>query len=214
MVDIERPKAGLTSYPPAANGHGYFRQKRIDTLTADDGPDNSGIAGGEFAVDSTSLQPYVGQVAIGDGTHSFLGRVSDRAGLTSTSVTQSTSVDLVAPLPGIATPAPALLLLPGTTTLRYTVSGTPTPKVKISVLVFNVLGGLVRRIAVPGTTPDGYRAAGAGSVTWNGKNDSGTAVLPGLYHYRVQALDQAGNAAISTESPSFLVVLAGLPLIG
>ncbi len=38
-------------------------------------------------------------------------------------------------------------------------------------------------------------------------------MLPGLYHYRVQALDQAGNAAISTESRTFLVVLAGLPLL-
>jgi len=32
-------------------------------------------------------------------------------------------------------------------------------------------------------------------------------VLVGLFHYRVQATDQAGNAALSTESAEFLVVL-------
>ena len=59
------------------------------------------------------------------------------------------------------------------------------------------------------TLPD-WREPGTGQVVWNGKNDAGKTVLPGLYHYRVVVTDQAGNHAVSTESPAFLVLLAGL----
>ena len=46
-----------------------------------------------------------------------------------------------------------------------------------------------------------------------GTNDSGGGVLPGIYYYRVQAIDQAGNSATSPESLTFAVVLGLLPVI-
>jgi hypothetical protein len=84
--------------------------------------------------------------------------------------------------------------------------------VKVRVQIYNVLGDQVRSIDAPGATPDGYRPVGPGSVSWDGSYGAGRHVLPGLYFFRVQALDLAGNSAISTESREFLVGVTGLPL--
>lgn len=56
-----------------------------------------------------------------------------------------------------------------------------------------------------GPYPGGFRDAGDGSVSWNGRDDEGRRVLAGSYVYRVQAIDQAGNAVLSTESRPLLV---------
>jgi hypothetical protein len=49
-------------------------------------------------------------------------------------------------------------------------------------------------------------------VKWDGTGANGKGVLPGLYHYRITAVDQAGNTVSSTESLTFLVVAGLLPL--
>ena len=82
-----------------------------------------------------------------------------------------------------------------------------TPKSKVSVLVYDELGTFVRRLDVSGHAGDPYVANAPGAVVWDGRRSTGAAVLPGLYHYRVQATDQAGNTTISTESAGFLVLV-------
>ena len=83
---------------------------------------------------------------------------------------------------------------------------------RVDVLVYNVLGTRVRTLLAAGPYADGFRDPGSGSVKWNGRDARDRAVLPGLYYFRVLAIDSAGNSAMSTESPMFLIGLSGLPL--
>ena len=78
------------------------------------------------------------------------------------------------------------------------------------VFVLDTLGQYVRTIDADGGA---FRSAGPGSVVWNGTDDYGRGAVLGLYTYRVQAIDMAGNSAISTESKQFLFVLPTLPLL-
>ena len=146
-------------------------------------------------------------------THSVRVKSRDRAGLQSPIDASSppASVDLVRPAatPSSTAPNPILISLLGiypTTTLRYSVSEDRTPRVKVNVFVIDILGRAVRHIPVNGPHPGGFSSTGSGSVVWNGRDDAGRGVLPGVYHFRVQAIDQAGNSVTSTESPTFLVI--------
>ncbi len=53
--------------------------------------------------------------------------------------------------------------------------------------------------------------AAKGKVVWNGRDGRNRGDPPGMYRYRVEAIDRAGNSAISTESTGFLVLLPGVP---
>ena len=83
---------------------------------------------------------------------------------------------------------------------------------RVRIVVYNTLLGVVRVIDAPGPHAGAYRDPGAGQVAWDGRDAQNKGVLPGLYHYRVHATDQAGNTVMSTESPAFLVILGLLPL--
>jgi hypothetical protein len=84
--------------------------------------------------------------------------------------------------------------------------------VRVRVTVYNVLNVQVRTLSADGQYAGGYRDTGAGSVTWNGRDERDRGVLPGVYYYRVHVTDLAGNTVLSEESPTFLVVLGVLPL--
>jgi hypothetical protein len=211
FVDTSKPTARIASYPPRPNGRDWFRQARQDAVAVADGRDGSGPDGATVAIDAAPPTAYLQPFAIGHGIHSVTARGRDRAGLQGDPVVQSSKIDTSAPVPQIATPDPQFLSLLGNATLRFNVTDSLTPRVKVIVWVFDELGILQRRLDVPGDAT-GYRAAGPGSIVWNGRKSDGRGVLPGLYHYRVQAVDEAGNSAISTESAQFLVVLTGLPL--
>jgi hypothetical protein len=145
-----------------------------------------------------------------EGVQQLGVKARDVAG-NSTAGAAGVRTDLTPPVPTVGAPAPQPLLLPGaTTTLRFDVTDALSATVRVRVFVYNVLDNLVRTLDVPGAG-DGYRPAGAGAVTWDGRNDAGKPVLPGLYEYRVEAIDEAGNTASSTESAQFLVAVAGLP---
>jgi hypothetical protein len=215
-VDLSKPTGRFGTYPPRPNDQGWFRQSRIHSIALTDGRDSSGIDGATYSVDGGAPIAYLGPFGVGNGLHSATAQARDRAGLLSTPFSVSSQIDLQPPVPAIATPDPTPILLPGnTTTLRFSANGTnatTTPRVKLIVWIYNELGILVHRINVPGPHPGGYSDAGPGSVSWDGKDSRGRAVLPGLYHYRVEAIDQAGNSAITTESANFLVLLPGSPV--
>ena len=67
-----------------------------------------------------------------------------------------------------------------TTTITYTVPQTAHVEFKI----YNALGQLIQ------TLSDEAKPAGAYSATWEGRNDAGEEVPPGIYFYRVKI----GNA--------------------
>lgn len=228
-VDLANPSAALFGYPPNPNTYGWFRQPRVDLAAMrdprlGDPRFGSGDGGVTFTLDGGPGQEYLAPFTIVPGaTRTATVKPRDRAGRTGPTLSQSSKIDVIAP---VANPSPvaadnvtllrSLLgsLLPALapTTLAFTVSDNMSSRLRVAVHVFDQFENRVKSIAVPGPHPGGYRNAGQGSVTWNGTNDAGKGVLPGVYHYRVSAVDLAGNTVSSTESLTFLVVLGLLPL--
>jgi len=212
-VDPDDPVADLVPWVPAPNGQGWLRGLAHMALGMTDRRGGSGAAGGSTSLDGEPFVPYEAEVIVPEGIHALSGRASDRAGRTSGESKRSFRIDLTAPTSSHSGPAPAALLLPGQkTSLGFTAGGTGTPRVRVRVHIYaDLLGQRVRTIPAPGTYADGWRDAGAGSVTWDGKYDDGTGALPGTYRYRVSVTDQAGNTAISTEGQPIVVGLTFPP---
>jgi hypothetical protein len=113
-------------------------------------------------------------------------------------------------------------LSPPQAKLQWTVGDDYSSKLSVRVLVFDVLGNVVRQLdctlvngqplcaltnppaadapvtnpitVTPGTNVNGY-------TYWDGRDFSLTGILPiGLYYYRVVVTDEAGNVAQSGES--------------
>jgi hypothetical protein len=215
-VDLSAPTAQIGLYPPAPNSQGWFRQSPIVSIASSDGRDSPGVDGATYQVDGNTPINYLGEFPLPEGVHNVRVRSFDLAGKGSPVFSDQLSVDLTPPVPAPADPVPTILLLirgllHPPAILPFNVQDN-LGLVKVRVQIYNVLGNVVRTIPAPGKYPDGFRDPGYGSVSWDGSLDNGTHVLPGLYFYRVQAIDQAGNSALSTESHEFLVGLTGLPL--
>lgn len=226
-VDLGDPEAKLTSFPPRPNDQGLFRRTRTYAVAVTDERGGSGPAGARHAINGGAPQDYAGPFAVTSLTQSVSATPRDRAGHTGPAASTATArLDLTAPKAAFALPQPTniistLIGLGAKTTMRFTASdpggvvqNDVPPLVKVTVVVIDALGNPVRRIPAPGTRPGGWRDPGDGAVVWDGTNDAGRGVLPGIYHYRVQATDQAGNTITSTESLTFLVVQGLLPLLG
>ncbi len=220
FVDSARPTVNVGSYPRRPNDRGYYRQPLQQWVSAIDpldalGGEGSGTDSAAFEITDPPLAPapfatYEGSVALGHGLHTFRATARDRAGLVSTASSQSSKVDLRAPVPTIATPAPPLLVTTSSVVLRYGVSDSTSPQTRVSIVVLDANDALVRRLDVTATS-NGFAPSGPGAVSWNARNTAGKLALPGVYHYRVQATDEAGNTAISTDSANFtLLQLGGL----
>ena len=206
-VDTTAPSAALVAVAPAANDQGWLRRPRINSIAAIDGRDGSGPDSASRVVDGGAPVAYTAPFEIGEGIHDVRARVLDRAGLLSAPAEQTSKIDLTDP---VATPTNSLnliMILGGNATLKFRVTDALAPRVKVRVQIYDTLGKIVRRIDAAGSYPGGFRAAGDGSVVWNGRDDKGNRVLLGSYVYRVQAIDQAGNSVLSTESHPLLVRL-------
>ena len=218
-VDLTNPTAAITAYPPAPNTQGYYRQTRTAVVAVDDTRESSGAASATAGLDAAALTAFPPAVTIPSGTHTVRAAGRDRVGRVSPTVSlPASTIDLVRPTASPSNTAPAPILIqvlgiPSSNTLAYTAAD-DVGKVKVTVFVYDTLGTYVRRIPVVGPLQGGFRNPGSGSVSFNGRNDGGGGVLPGSYTFRVQVIDQAGNSALSSESPPFLVVLGVLPLGG
>ena len=207
-VDSAGPATTLDVHPPAANSRGRLRFDPIVAVGVTDPRDGTGPAGATLTVNAAAPAPYLGPLRLGEGTWTLRATGRDRAGLSSTTPARTLRVDLTAPVPLATTATVAGTLLPTSATLRFSASDPSGGKVRVRVSIFNTLGGTVRtELAPSGGDADGYRAAGSGTVRWDLREDDGDRVPPGLYVYRVQATDEAGNTASSTESAAFLVIL-------
>ena len=221
-VDLSDPSSRMGTHPPAPNPRGWFRRPVVHGLAASDQRDGSGVDTALFGIDPEPTAAYLEPFTLGQGRQVVRHRAVDRSGRTGRFETALTAIDLTLPAPAPALPVPQTIVLPvNTSTLRFTVTdpvvdpgapdGVPPSRVKVRIIVRDTLGNVVRELPVPGDA-DGFRASGSGSIVWNGRNAADKGVLPGLYTYRVQAADAAGNTAVSTESKPFLVVLGVLPL--
>jgi flagellar hook assembly protein FlgD len=76
---------------------------------------------------------------------------------------------------GPATPNPFAPASGGT---RLTVALSAAGDVRLAI--YDVAGRLVRSLV------DGHRAAGTHPVRWEGRNDAGRAVAPGVYYVRLE----------------------------
>lgn len=209
-VDTSAPVVDSATFPPAPNSRGWWRQAPKVSFGLVDEADGSGPGELRAALDGAPEEPWAGPRSMPEGEHVLTGRGRDRAGNDSTQHPVSTVLDTTPPTgqpTGIDGSVVLATLTGKSATLRFTAQDAASKHVRVQVVVYNAFGVPVRRIAARGPLPDGYRLGGAGSVTWNGKNDAGRGVLPGLYHFRVHVVDEAGNAYLSTESKSVLVVL-------
>ena len=215
-VDLTNPTVRPGHFPPVANDQGWFRQRPLNSIAARDARDNSGPDGASYILDGGAPVSYLNPFTVNEGQHTLSTTSRDLSGRTSAAVAENERVDLTAPTGAPVGQAANVIVqilgLPFYTNLHYTAGDARTPRVKVSVFVYNALGFLVRRLPVNGPHPGGYRDAGAGSVAWDARTALNTGVLPGPYHYRVHVTDQAGNTVLSDESPPFLVVLGVLPL--
>jgi hypothetical protein len=215
-VDRSDPSATLRSFPPAPNGRGWFRRALVNSIASFDGRDGSGSDGATFMIDSEGPSSYVGPFAVGEGVREVGFRARDYAGRQGAREQRTQRIDTTAPSASPTGKAKNILIqaagIPSSTTLAFTAGDALSPRVRVRVTVYNVLNVPVRTLSADGPYADGYRDTGAGSVTWNGRDERDRGVAPGVYYYRVHVTDMAGNTVLSEESPTFLVVLGVLPV--
>jgi hypothetical protein len=211
QVDLSAPAEAMATYPPKANTRGWFRESPSFSIQAYDGSNSPGVDQATWQLDSQPPVTYLSEFSVPEGQHQVHIQSYDLAGKLGDPFTFYYSVDLTPPVPSATNPAPSPLTIIGgllvpATKIYYNVSDNLSSLVRVQVQIYDVTGALVRTIVVPGTTLDGFRPTGSGYVTWNGTyDDPNKHVLPGAYYYRVQAIDLAGNSALSTESPLFFV---------
>lgn len=198
-IDVVAPGHELGTFPPAANEQGWFRRRPVVALAARDGL--SGPAGVSYQLGSDPFGDYLMPFHVQPGRQVLAVEPRDVAGNRGTIGKRDLRVDVTPPVPSIATPAPDPVQVPLTgAPLRFTVADDLASTVRVRVFVHDALNRLVR------TLDAGQRGTGPGSVTWDGRDATGLPAPPGLYTYRVEALDAAGNSAGSTESAQFVVL--------
>ncbi|MBN4057106.1 T9SS type A sorting domain-containing protein [bacterium AH-315-J21] len=79
----------------------------------------------------------------------------------------------------------------GETLIRF--SGIPSGNANSRIVVYNVLGQVVRELALDGISESG---ASSGEVRWDGRNESGAAVASGMYFARLLSKDFESRRAI------------------
>lgn len=222
-VDLSDPVTTARTFPPRPARNDWFRAKPRVVLRATDGDQNAGLSSISYDTGSAS-GTYTGPLVVSTEGPSTVGyRASDRAQRTELLRTLELKVDVAPPKPVPTGPVPQVWVqllsgflttpfTPPEATLGWTVSDARSPSARVVVNVFDELGHAVRRIDAGEKTltfnPVTMRYEGAGSVSWDGKDESLTGFVgSGIYHYRVTATDEAGNRAQSAESAPLQIVI-------
>jgi hypothetical protein len=227
-VDVTPPLLVARTYPPAPAANGWYRDtcrpspelpapraadrcQPVLYLSALDGDQNSGVASLTYSLNGAAAVPVTGPIPMPEGINVITYTARDAAGNSSTA-TVVVPVDTTPPSVVATNPTPAIWLQlldilgnilglsPPTAQLHWTVTDALSQHEQVTVLIYNALGAVVRRLDVGSvaTTPG---VAYNGSTTWDGKDQTLTGFVPvGLYYYRVVATDDAGNVAQSGES--------------
>jgi hypothetical protein len=206
-VDSTAPTTISRLVPPLPARTPWWRRTPLLDLRATDA--TSGVAKVEYRIDGGAWTPYAEPVSLPVGVHTVRSRAIDVAGNLGPESVSSYGVDAGVPAPTALTPQPAAwlrLLGPANASLPWTVADDQAGPVRVFVIVYDTGGVPIRRLD-GGTVqvPAGGGAIG-GTTLWNGKHSNGGPALLGLYHYRVVAIDAAGNRALSSESRPLLVL--------
>lgn len=118
---------------------------------------------------------------------------SDDYGVFVIHIEEAQPADVFEPQPNITTPAQRIAVWNApdpfnpTTRIHYALRFAGEP----SVRVFDVGGRLVRRLSAP------FAPAGAHSLLWDGRNDSGHAVPSGVYVVRIETAQESGSERLT-----------------
>jgi len=223
-VDLSPPVASAVLVPGAPAQNGWYRSTPIPgdpadspplvVLRAVDGDQNAGVVRLQYTVDTapTVWVDYTAPFAVPEGVHIVTYRAIDGAGQIEPTQTLAVNVDVTPPVVVATSATPTIWLQaldilgnilglsPPKAQLGWTVKDNLSPHVRITVLVFNAAGAVVRQIdgGTYTTTPGQVLT---GTTAWDGHDQTITGFVPaGLYYYRVIATDDGGTTAQSGES--------------
>jgi hypothetical protein len=235
-VDKSAPFTSARALPSYPAQNGWFRAVPRIVLRASDGDQNAGVAATYYSVDGGPFVPYTQPFDIQNGQHTVRYYSVDLAGQQEPTRSFNIKVDTTPPVAIATSPNPGLWLKlldilgnllglsPPQAKLQWTVGDQYSGRIAVRVLVYDVLGNVVRQLdcemvgspakplcylqnppaadapvnnpitITPGVNVNGY-------TYWDGRDLSLTGILPiGLYYYRVVVMDDAGNVAQSGES--------------
>ena len=196
----------------------WWRHQPSLVLRAMDGDQNAGIRRIEYRVDGGAVQTYGQPVTMPVGIHYVEHRAVDESGRVGAWKRMDVATDVTPPYVKATTASPNPLWLyvnllgiiklgPEKSKLQWEISDELSGRVQVKVIVYAVDGLAVRHLdggvqtVTPGVKKSGY-------TLWDGADDSLIGFLPaGVYYYRVVAIDDAGNTAMSGESASLQIKL-------
>ncbi|CAN5741953.1 hypothetical protein BH20ACT2_BH20ACT2_10730 [soil metagenome] len=224
-VDLSDPVPSDRFVPPAPARGPWYRTVPKVHLRALDGDQNAGVASIEQSVDGGPFERYIGPFAPPVGLSVIEYRATDAAGRVGPGAApRDVQIDLTPPVVRATAPWPhtlvrlkllEALLGPQQTLLGWQLTEDLSGSVSVGVVVYDLLGNVVRRLD-GGTVTVTPGATTIGSTVWDGRDPTLTGLVPvGTYYYRVEAVDEAGNVAFSGESrPVLLRFALCLPLLG
>jgi hypothetical protein len=210
-VDLSDAEPSLRALPEDPARNGWYRRDPLVVLRAVDGDQNAGVREVEYRLGTSGAwSTYDGPFSTPVGSTTVQYRTVDEAGRVGEVRSQVVSVDPDATEVRATSAQPTIwsrLLGPSTTKLRWVVTEATSSKVTVRVTVYNAAGVPVRhldggtRAVTPGTPLSGF-------VSWNGRDDTLTGLVPlGVYYYRVSVVDDAGNTSMSEESDPITIRL-------
>lgn len=132
----------------------------------------------------------------GNGNRAVSARFRDVAGNISLKYIDWIKLDTVKPVVSVVsdTPDPFNPTIGQASTMGFTLSDNLSGACSVTVKLYNSSNIMVKNILkTPVPCPLAGRAA---SVKWNGRNNAGALVPPGIYTYKIQAYDKALNYSI------------------
>ena len=210
QVDRSHPVSTIRTMPSAPAAGGWWRTQPTVVLRARDGDQNAGVSQLQYRLDGGTWTAYSAPFTVPEGIHTVDYRALDRSGGANDEVSRRLTlpVDLTAPVAKALDPSPTIWskllgnlgLFPAKAKLNFRVQDNLSHQVHIYVIVYDTQGFAARRIdggirdITPGVPYTGF-------VEWDGRDQSLTGFVGvGLYHFRVIAVDEAGNRTQTGES--------------
>jgi hypothetical protein len=212
LVDLSAPVPQVRLVPsrPAANG--WWRTTPRVELRALDGDESSGLASLRSAIDGPPTAEHTAALTVPSGHHTVNFAATDAAGNgAAATYSQPVKVDVTSPevtamrakpviwLKLVSLLGNVLGLSPANAELSFKVKDDLSSTVRVKGIVFNELGFPVRYIEKTVPVTPGVEKTDV--LVWDGKDQSLVGIVPvGVYYFRVVAVDEAGNPAMSGES--------------
>ncbi len=169
-VDTTPPSLSV-SVSPADGSGGWYRTPAVFTATASDA--TSGLASVQFSVDGGAWQDGTTATVSADGTHTVQFQARDLAGNSTTSSPVTAQVDTIPPIVAASLPAPD-----------------------------GQNGWYVSPLTITANSSDAVSGLASQGVSLDGSSWSPAVTIStdGVYTFQVQAQDNAGNSASSSQT--------------